>query len=57
MGKHTPTTQRAMDAIQFFEEQGREVVGVAIKGTEFRLEFSKSAAEQAPDVDLIDMSQ
>lgn len=57
MGKHTPTTQRAMDAIKFFEDHGREVASVAIKGTEYRLEFAKPDEDQAPAVDLIDMSQ
>ena len=49
--------QRAEAAIRFFEERGREVVGVTIKGSEFKLEFAKVAPEAANEADLIDMSR
>lgn len=51
------TAKRAEATIQFFEERGREVVGVTIKGTEFKLDFAKPEKAQGHEVDLVDMSQ
>jgi uncharacterized protein YkuJ len=53
----TPTTKKAMAAIHYFEQQGREVIGVAIKGTEFKLDFAKTDKDQTSDVDLVDMGR
>lgn len=49
--------KRAAETIRYFEDQGREVVGVTIKGTEFKLDFAEKTKATGSEVDLIDMSQ
>jgi len=53
----TPTTKKAMAAIRYFEEQGKEICGVAIKGSEFKLDFKSDVSERSTAADLVDMSQ
>ena len=60
MTKHAslpPVAKRVETTIRFFEENGREVVGVTIEGTKFHLDFAKPDAPVVPDVDLVKMGQ
>lgn len=45
--------KKAEAAIQFFEDQGREVVGVTIKGSEFKLDFARP--DEGADMDGVDL--
>jgi len=58
MTANTPSAaKRAEAAIRFFEDAGREVVGVTIKGTEFKLDFARPEKDAVPSIDLVNMSQ
>jgi len=46
--------KKAEAAIRYFEERGREVVGVTIKGSEFKLDFARPEKPAVEDVDLVE---
>lgn len=52
----SPVLAKAEAAIRFFEERGREVVGVKVDGSKYHIEFAKSD-DPATDPDLITMSK
>ena len=52
-----PVTKRAEAAIKYFEDRGRSVVGVTIKGTEFSLEFAQVSQDPHSDADLVGMGK
>ncbi|MEM6465606.1 MAG: hypothetical protein AAF679_03745 [Pseudomonadota bacterium] len=49
--------KRAEAAIRYFEDAGREVVGVTFKGSQYKIEFAKPEKDAVPAIDLVDMSQ
>jgi hypothetical protein len=55
---NAPTTaKRAEATIRYFEELGRKVSGVTIKGAEFKIDFAGPPAADIPEADLVDMSK
>jgi hypothetical protein len=49
--------KRAEATIRFFEERGRRVSGVTIKGSEFSIDFEPQPKSDIPDADLVTMSK
>lgn len=56
MTKPAAIVQKALTAIQFFEETGRTVVGVSIEGTKYKLEFADEKTT-ASGADLVTMGK
>jgi len=58
MTSQPPTTaKKAEAAIRFFEQHGRKVSGVTIKGTSFSIDFAMPSGQDIPEADLVDMSK
>ena len=49
--------KRAMAAIRYFEKEGREVVGVRIKGSEFQLDFAQTKEIVDDGASLVNMGE
>ena len=52
----TATVKRAEATIRFFEERGREAVGVTIDGSKFKLDFAQFDKDVVSLADLITVS-
>lgn len=46
-----------MAAIRYFEKEGREVVGVRIKGSEFQLDFAQTKEIVDDGASLVNMGE
>jgi hypothetical protein len=52
-----PTAKKAEAAIRFFEQNGRKVSGVTIKGAEYSIDFAAPPAQDIPEADFVNMSK
>lgn len=54
----TPTTAKKAEAtMRYFEDQGRKVSSVSIKGTEISIDFAPDAAPATNAIDLVNMGE
>lgn len=57
MAQTTTTAKKALRDIRFFEDEGREVVGVRIEGRNYEIQFASRDKVDIDPADLVNMGE